>query len=246
MRQSLTSGQSNRHGVFPTHMPQWSNADLFRLETFRTLAESRLHAVPQTLPDHVGLVHSPGDFDLNPSALAEWPGGAAVRPAAVLVPVVVRDDLRVLLTQRTSHLAAHAGEIAFPGGKPDPADTGPVDTALREAEEEIGLARSHVEPIGFLDVYRTGSGFAVTPVVALVHPGFAVVPNANEVAAIFEVPLAFFMDPANHRIDTHTLNGRDRRFYAMPFGERYIWGMTAGILRNMHDKLFGSPPGAPI
>jgi hypothetical protein len=101
-----------------------------------------------------------------------------------------------------------------------------------------------VEPLGFLDVYRTGTGFAVTPVVALVRPDFALVPNANEVAAVFEVPLAFLMDPANHRIDAHTLGGRDRRFYAMPFGERYIWGATAGILRNMHDKLFASRSSA--
>jgi 8-oxo-dGTP pyrophosphatase MutT (NUDIX family) len=218
-----------------------SNEGPLRLDTFRSLAVRRLHPAPQITTHEAGSVPPPSDFDLNPSAFADWSGNAAARPAAVLVPIVARDDLCVLLTQRTPHLAAHAGQISFPGGKPDPLDTGPVDTALREAEEEIGLARTFVEPIGFLDVYRTGTGFAVTPVVALVHPGFVVVPNANEVAAVFEVPLAFLMDPANHRIDAHTLGGRDRRFYAMPFGERYIWGATAGILRNMHDKLFGSP-----
>lgn len=219
-------------------MPILSNEGQFRLETFRSLAESRLHPAPQPASHDAGSVPPPSDFDLNPSAFADWSGSAAARPAAVLVPIVARDELFVLLTERTPHLAAHAGQIAFPGGKPDLADAGPVDTALREAEEEIGLARQFVEPIGFLDAYRTGTGFSVTPVVALVSPGFALVPNANEVAAVFEVPLAFLMDPANHRIDAHTLGGRDRRFYAMPFGERYIWGATAGILRNMHDKLF--------
>ncbi len=222
-------------------MPQRPSEGFVPLEMFRTLASARLHPAPQMAAHAVGHVPPPSDFDLNPSAFADWTGHAPARPAAVLVPVVARDDLAILLTERTPHLVAHAGQIAFPGGKPDPSDSGPVETALREAEEEIGLARTFVEPLGFLDVYRTGTGFAVTPVVALVHPGFAVVPNANEVAAVFEVPLAFLMDPANHRIDAHTLGGRDRRFYAMPFGERYIWGATAGILRNMHDKLFGSP-----
>ncbi len=222
-------------------MPILINDGRFSPETFRALAVSRLHPAPQGATHEAGSVPPPSDFDLNPSAFTDWSGSAPARPAAVLVPVVARDDLFVLLTERTPHLAAHAGQIAFPGGKPDPLDTGPIETALREAEEEIGLARTFVEPIGFLDVYRTGTGFAVTPVVALIDPGFTVVPNANEVAAVFEVPLAFLMDPANHRIDAHTLGGRDRRFYAMPFGERYIWGATAGILRNMHDKLFGSP-----
>lgn len=183
----------------------------------------------------------PSDFDLNPSAFIDWSGHLAARPAAVLVPVVVRDDLFVLLTERTPHLAAHAGQIAFPGGKPDPGDSGPVETALREAQEEIGLDRRFVEPLGFLDDYRTGTGFAVTPVVALVGPGFTLEPNTDEVASVFEVPLAFLMNPANHRIDARTLGGRDRHFYAMPFGERYIWGATAGIIRNMHDKLFAAP-----
>jgi 8-oxo-dGTP pyrophosphatase MutT (NUDIX family) len=216
--------------------------DPFALEAFRARAAIGLLASP-TLPSAtpVAPVPPPSDFDLNPSAFAEWNGPAPVRPAAVLVPIVVRDSLTVLLTERTPHLAAHAGQIAFPGGKPDPGDTGPIDTALREAEEEIGMHRGFVEPLGFLDVYRTGTGFAVTPVVALIRPDFALSINANEVAAAFEVPLAFLMDPANHRIDARTLGGRDRRFYAMPYGERYIWGATAGILRNMHDKLFSAP-----
>lgn len=213
----------------------------FHLDTFRSLAAARLYAdplLPTATP--VAPVPPPSDFDLNPSAFADWNGPAPTRPAAVLVPIVARDELTVLLTERTPHLAAHAGQIAFPGGKPDPGDNGPIDTALREAEEEIGIARASVEPLGFLDVYRTGTGFAVTPVVALIRPGFELSLNANEVAAAFEVPLAFLMNPANHRIDARTLGGRDRRFYAMPYGERYIWGATAGILRNMYDRLFSA------
>ncbi len=213
----------------------------FDLDTFRLLAAARLHANPLVPPaTPVAPVPPPSDFDLNPSAFADWNGPAPIRQAAVLVPIVARDELTVLLTERTPHLAAHAGQIAFPGGKPDPGDNGPIDTAVREAEEEIGVARTFVEPLGFLDVYRTGTGFAVTPVVALVRPGFELSLNANEVAAAFEVPLAFLMNPANHRIDARTLGGRDRRFYAMPYGERYIWGATAGILRNMHDRLFSA------
>jgi 8-oxo-dGTP pyrophosphatase MutT (NUDIX family) len=211
---------------------------LGELAAFRTLAGERLRAAPQDLPPSAEPIPPPSDFDLNPSAFAEWSGPAPARPAAVLVPVIARDPLTILLTERTPHLAAHAGQIAFPGGKPDPGDLGPADTALREAEEEIGLSRDYIEPIGFLDVYRTGTGFAVTPVVGLVMPGFQLSLNTNEVAAAFEVPMSFLMDPANHRIDALRLGGHDRRFYAMPYGDRYIWGATAGILRNMHDKLF--------
>jgi 8-oxo-dGTP pyrophosphatase MutT (NUDIX family) len=209
-------------------------------EPFRELAASRLNREPQAAAPQADTVARPSDFDLNPSAFRDWQGASPARPAAVLVPIVARAELTVLLTQRTSHLPAHAGQIAFPGGKPDPEDPGPLVTALREAEEEIGLRRDLVDPIGFLDTYRTGTGFAVTPVVGLVQPGFRIVPNAEEVADVFEVPLAFLMDPANHHIHAHTIGGRDRRFYAMPYGTRYIWGATAGILRNLHDKLFAA------
>jgi 8-oxo-dGTP pyrophosphatase MutT (NUDIX family) len=213
---------------------------LCHLAAFRSLAAGRLRSAPQQSPRAGEPIPPPSDFDLNPSAFVEWSGPAPARPAAVLVPVVAREPLTVLLTERTSHLAAHAGQIAFPGGKPDPSDDGPTETALREAEEEIGLSRQLIETIGFLDVYRTGTGFAVTPVVGIVRPDFQLKLNENEVAAAFEVPLYFLMNPANHRIDALTLAGRDRRFYAMPYGERYIWGATAGILRNMHDRLFSA------
>jgi 8-oxo-dGTP pyrophosphatase MutT (NUDIX family) len=183
-------------------------------------------------------VGPPSDFDLNPDAVTEWQGHIIPRAAAVLVPVVAREVLTLLLTQRTDGLQAHAGQIAFPGGKADPGDDGPLSTALREAEEEIGLARHLVEPLGVLDRYRTGTGFEITPVVALVKPSFLPVADPREVADVFEVPLAFLMDPVNHHRHTRSIAGRDRNFYAMPFGERYIWGATAGILRNMHERLF--------
>lgn len=236
-RNGLTRAARNEEafGTMKTTAP-----GLFQLAAFRTLASGRLRSVPQPLPRAGEPIPPPSDFDLNPSAFTEWSGPAPARPAAVLVPVVARNTLTVLLTERTSHLAAHAGQIAFPGGKPDPADNGAAETALREAEEEIGLSRALVEPIGFLDMYRTGTGFAVTPVVGIVRPDFHLKLNENEVAATFEVPLSFLMNPANHRIDALTLAGRDRRFYAMPFEERYIWGATAGILRNMHDRLFSA------
>ncbi len=219
---------------------QTNSPGLFQMPAFRRLAAGRLRSAPQPPPRAGEPIPPPSDFDLNPSAFVEWSGPAPARPAAVLVPVVARETLTVLLTERTSHLASHAGQIAFPGGKPDPADTGPAETALREAEEEIGLSRHLIEPIGYLDVYRTGTGFAVTPVVGIVQPDFHLKLNHDEVAAAFEVPLSFLMNPANHRIDALTLAGRDRRFYAMPYGERYIWGATAGILRNMHDRLFSA------
>lgn len=182
---------------------------------------------------------SPSDFDLNPEAMAEWGATRSPRPAAVLVPVVARNDLTLLFTQRTDHLAAHAGQISFPGGKIDETDAGPIATALREAEEEIGLDRRYVEPLGFLDAYRTGTGFRITPVVALVDPGFTLTLNTDEVADAFEVPLAFLMDASNHETHTRIIAGRERRFHAMPHGERYIWGATAGILKNMHKRLYG-------
>ncbi len=178
------------------------------------------------------------DWDLNPEMLADFAVMEPARPAAVLVPVVARSELTVLLTERTAHLATHAGQIAFPGGKVEPDDPDPVHTALREAEEEIGLARTHVEPLGFLDGYRTGTGFLVTPVVAIVQPEFTLHLDPGEVASAFEVPLAFLMDPANHKHHSREWRGRQRHYYAMPFGDHYIWGATAGMLRNLQERLY--------
>jgi 8-oxo-dGTP pyrophosphatase MutT (NUDIX family) len=160
-----------------------------------------------------------------------------IRPAAVLIPVVDHPQPTVLLTQRSAHLNDHAGQISFPGGKIDATDASPLETALREAEEEIGLDRTFVEPIGYLDLYATGFGFRILPTVARVRPGFALRINKAEVDDAFEVPLAFLMDPANHQLHSKEFRGMERSYYAMPFAERYIWGATAGILRVLYERI---------
>lgn len=161
--------------------------------------------------------------------------------AAVLVALVVRPEPTLLLTQRTSHLANHSGQIAFPGGKVDPTDADAVDAALREAEEEVGLARDFVQVLGTLPIYTTGSAFVITPVVALVQPGFTLTLNEGEVADAFEVPLSFILDPANHRCHAMEAEGVRREWFSMPYQdagvERFIWGATAGMLRNFYRFL---------
>jgi 8-oxo-dGTP pyrophosphatase MutT (NUDIX family) len=159
-------------------------------------------------------------------------------PAAVLVPLVVREQApSVLLTRRTDHLHHHPGQISFPGGRLEVDDASPVHAALRETEEEIGLARSHVELIGALPDYLTGTGFRVTPVVGLVHPPFDLTLDAFEVAEAFEVPLAHFLDPRNHQEHSILHEGRMRRFHAMPWHGYFIWGATAGILMSLYRLL---------
>jgi 8-oxo-dGTP pyrophosphatase MutT (NUDIX family) len=160
-----------------------------------------------------------------------------VRPAAVLIPVVDHPQPTVLLTQRSAHLNDHAGQISFPGGKIDVTDASPLEAALREAEEEVGLKREFVEPIGYLDLYATGFGFRILPTVARVRPGFKLSINKGEVDDAFEVPLAFLMDPANHQLHSKEFRGMERYYYAMPFAERYIWGATAGILRVLYERI---------
>ena len=161
-----------------------------------------------------------------------------VTRAAVLIPLLVKSDgLSVLLTQRTDHLHDHAGQISFPGGRMDPGDSDPNETALRESEEEIGLGRQGVEIIGHLPQYLTVSGYSVTPVVALVKPQAEYVLDACEVADIFEVPLHFLMDPANHQVRVWESDQGSRRFYSMPYENRFIWGATAGMLRNLYHLL---------
>ena len=160
-----------------------------------------------------------------------------IRPAAVLIPVVDHREPTVLLTQRAAHLVDHAGQIAFPGGKIDVTDASPLDAALREAEEEIGLSRDFVDPIGYLDLYGTGFGFRILPTVARVQPGFTLNINRSEVDDAFEVPLAFLMDPANHQLHSKEFRGMERSYYAMPYAERYIWGATAGILRILYERI---------
>jgi 8-oxo-dGTP pyrophosphatase MutT (NUDIX family) len=161
--------------------------------------------------------------------------------AAVLIPIVTRDTPTVLLTQRTAHLSTHSGQIAFPGGKVDDTDIDAVAAALREAEEEVGLQQQFVQVLGQLPIYTTGSSFLVTPVVALVKPGFTLTPNAHEVADVFEVPLAFLMNPAHHRHHQVEWQGVQRHWLSMPYQdvstERFIWGATAGMLRNFYRFL---------
>ena len=181
-----------------------------------------------------------GDHALNPASWGSLPSGQP-RNAAVLVPIVAHEDgPSVLLTERASGLRNHSGQIAFPGGRMDPEDPSPIDTALREAEEEIGLPRRFVRPLGYLDAYLSSSNYFVLPVVALVRPGAPIVPNPEEVADVFEVPLAFLMDEANHELHARPWKGAIRQYYAMPFAQRYIWGVTAGILRNMYERLYAN------
>lgn len=180
-----------------------------------------------------------GDHELNP----EWPEadehGPVRRPCAVLVPVTLHPaGAGVLMTRRADHLPQHAGQIAFPGGKIGPQDRAPVNAALREAYEEIGLRPQFVDIIGRLEDYRTATGFDIAPFIAIVRQGFSLVPDHNEVADILEVPLAFLMQPANHQIREVIWRGRPRRFYAMPYKQHYIWGATAGILRRMYERLY--------
>jgi 8-oxo-dGTP pyrophosphatase MutT (NUDIX family) len=161
-----------------------------------------------------------------------------IRPAAVLIPIVDHAEPTVLLTLRAAHLNDHAGQISFPGGKIDATDASPLDAALREAEEEIGLAREFIDPIGYLDLYATGFGFRILPTLARIRPGFNLRINETEVDDAFEVPLAFLMNPANHQLHAKEFRGMERHYYAMPFAERYIWGATAGILRVLYERIY--------
>ncbi|HLI13038.1 MAG TPA: CoA pyrophosphatase [Alphaproteobacteria bacterium] len=176
-----------------------------------------------------------GDHDLNSDDMRH-PG--PLTSAAVLVPLVDRDGgMTVLLTQRTAHLHDHAGQISFPGGRVEPEDKDAEAAALREAFEEVGLAPERVEPLGRLDDYETRTGFLVVPVVGIVKPPFELKPDPFEVADIFEVPLAFFLDKANRRLESRMFKGRERQFYVWPYEERYIWGATASMLVNLSEVL---------
>jgi 8-oxo-dGTP pyrophosphatase MutT (NUDIX family) len=205
---------------------------LFAPEAFFARAAVRLDREP--LRDESELL---GDQHLNPDITAD---GISFREAAVLIPVVARrPEASVLLTQRTPHLSAHAGQIAFPGGKVDPDDPSPAAAALREAEEEIGLAPAMVDPIGYLSPYLTRTGYRIVPVLGRVDPDHALTINPHEVVDAFEVPLAFLMSPGNHRQGSRIFMGKPRYFYEMPFNERYIWGITAGIIRQLYERIYG-------
>ncbi len=161
-----------------------------------------------------------------------------LRPAAVLVPIVLRQPApTVLLTRRTDHLHHHPGQVSFPGGRVEDQDLSPIDTALRETEEEIRLSRQHIELLGCLPQYHTGTGFDVTPVVGLVTPPFELVPDEFEVAEVFEVPLSFLLDVSNHQLHRAEVRGRLREYYAMPYGDYFIWGATAGMIVSLQRFL---------
>lgn len=191
----------------------------------------RLLAEPTILP----LSPRRGDYDLNPDFEPSAPRELA--PAAVLVPIVRRGDPTVLFTRRTEHLARHAGQVSFPGGRLHHDDVSLVATALRETQEETGIDSELIDVAGFLDPYETGTGFAILPVVGLLDEGFSLRPNSQEVAEIFEVPLVFFLDPGNLEHGTGEWQGRTRSFYAFRYKQHYIWGATAGIIVSLRDRL---------
>ncbi len=179
-----------------------------------------------------------GDYHLNPD-MRDDVISRAVKPAAVLIGLVERDgEAQVILTKRTERLSSHAGQIAFPGGKIDADDASPEAAALREAWEEIGLDINEVEVVGRLPDYHSGSGFLIAPVIGVVSDDADFEINHDEVEYMFEVPLRFLMDPRNHIRSSKFFNGRDRHYYEMPYDGHYIWGVTAGMIRVLHDRVF--------
>ncbi|KQW29003.1 DNA mismatch repair protein MutT [Rhizobium sp. Root274] len=204
---------------------------LFTAQDFRRRALEQVAPLDQAWREH-------GDHVLNRDSILEIEQ-LNLRDAAVLVAVIDDpDEARVILTKRTDKLRKHAGQIAFPGGGIDEADLSPEEAALREAEEEIGLDRRFVETVGRLPQYLAGTGFRIQPVLAVVQPGFVITPNPDEVESVFEVPLSFLMNPDNHRQDSRVWQGAVRHFYVMPYRDRHIWGITAGIIRTLYERLY--------
>jgi 8-oxo-dGTP pyrophosphatase MutT (NUDIX family) len=206
-------------------------------EFFSRAQETLTFDVPAGLADPNVLPRRDAQ-DTDPDVLAAIAAVRPIRPAAVLVPIIEHHEPSVLFTQRTAHLADHGGQISFPGGKIEAGDASPADAALREAEEEIALARSFVEPIGYLDIHITPFGHRIVPVLARVRPGFELCLNQNEVDTAFEVPLAFLMTPQNHRRESRNWNGLMVKYYVIPFANHNIWGATAGILRNLYERVY--------
>jgi 8-oxo-dGTP pyrophosphatase MutT (NUDIX family) len=212
-----------------SHVPE--DATRFSPASFFAAASARLHAIPPEAAAEGG-----GDHVLNPDFLT---AATDYRDAAVLIPVIAHPEgVSVLLTERTAHLSAHPGQIAFPGGKIDAGDAGPAAAAIREAGEEVGLDPAAIAIIGYLDPYLSRTGYRILPVLGRLEPGYTLTLNRHEVTEAFEVPLAFLMDTDNHRRGTRAFMGKERYFYEMPFEERYIWGVTAGIIRALYEQVF--------
>ncbi|MCF8478712.1 MAG: CoA pyrophosphatase [Pseudolabrys sp.] len=208
-----------------------------KADEFYTRARTRLTLESPPGISDPAVTPKRGDHDADP-VMKKISEVRPIRPAAVLVAIVDRPEPTILLTQRAQHLPDHPGQISFPGGKIDKTDADPLAAALREAEEEIGLDRGAIDPLGYLDVYMTTLGYRIVPVIARVAPGFELTLNTGEVDNAFEVPLAFVMDIANHQRHSRDWQGMTRHYYAITFGERYIWGVTAGILRNLYDRIY--------
>ena len=208
-------------------------------EALRRRAARALHAEPsiEVFDPARAENRAKSDFDLDGGRHADVLTDRPARQAAVLFPIVLHDRPTVLLTERSADLPSHAGQIAFPGGKVEPHDRDELQTALRETHEEIGLEARWIEPLGYLDNYRTGTNFNIVPVVGLVTPGFTLEIDTREVAAVFEVPLDFLLDPSNHELHQREWRGQQRTYYAMPFADHYIWGATAGMIRNFHERM---------
>jgi 8-oxo-dGTP pyrophosphatase MutT (NUDIX family) len=196
---------------------------------------SWLLPMPPVLP----LSPTRSDYDFDPASRPQ--GLQELLPAAVLFPIVARAEPTVLFTQRSEGLSRHPGQVCFPGGRTDPEDGSLVATALRELREETGIAEDFVSVAGFLDVYETGTGYAILPVVGMLREGFALAPDSREVTGVFEVPLAFLLDPANRQERTAEWKGRLRRFYAFQYETHYIWGATASILVNLAERFHDAP-----
>lgn len=213
-------------------LPETTDAAPLDLGDFLARARARLLAVPDLDGDPVR-----GDHELTPEfrALVD---ARPVRGAAVLVPIIARERPTVLLTLRSAHLSSHAAQIAFPGGKIDPEDDGPLGAALREAQEEVGLAPDLVDALGYLDPYLARTGYRIVPVVGLVQPDFGLTLNPGEVDEAFEVPLDFLMNDGNHQRESREWLGMVRTFHAMTYEKRRIWGITAGILRSLYERIY--------
>jgi 8-oxo-dGTP pyrophosphatase MutT (NUDIX family) len=218
-------------------MTQTANGTALSAEEFFARVRERLTLETPAGLDDPSVIPARGDHAMD-ETLLKIAAVRPIRPAAVLIPVVEREEPSVLLTQRSAHLPDHPGQVSFPGGKIDKGDDNPFAAALREAEEEIGLSRNLAQPLGYLDLYMTTLGYRIVPVIARVQSGFSLKLNPMEVDNTFEVPLSFLMNEANYQRHSREWQGLTRHYYAITHGERYIWGVTAGILRNLYDRIY--------